>query len=201
MPEVVQAVPTAAPGERRPFTREEYERAAEAGLFGSAERLELLGGEIVRKMSPQGTRHATAIRKATEVLRAIFGRHHNVSCQLPLALGADSEPEPDLAVVEGAIDDFATAHPETAVLVIEVAEASLDFDRTVKGSLYARAGIPEYWIVNLQDRVLEVHREPAPMAAQRFGHHYKSITRHLEGEHVAPLRSPLTRIPVRDLMA
>jgi Uma2 family endonuclease len=81
--------------------------------------------------------------------------------QLPLVLGEYDEPFPDIAVVSGSPRDYLSLHPTTALLVVEVSEASLKTDREVKGSLYAKAGIPEYWIVNLKERVVEVYREPA----------------------------------------
>lgn len=191
---------TIAPPLRRLFTRAEYERAAELGLFGPEERLELIGGEVIKKMTPQRSFHATGVTLAAEVLRRTFPKGYVVRVQLPLVLGDESEPEPDVALVRGEIRDHLAAHPSTALLVIEVADTSLAFDRSRKASLYASAGIPEYWILNLQDRVLEVHREPAPMAEQPFGHHYRSVTRYAEGESIAPLAAPGAAIRVADLI-
>jgi Uma2 family endonuclease len=185
---------------RRLWSREEFHRAGHAGLFGPEERLELIGGEIVRKVTPQNTPHATAVLLGEEALRGLFPSGHVVRAQLPLALGPDSEPEPDLAVVGGAIRDYEQAHPSTAVLVVEVADATLAFDRTMKAGLYASVGIPEYWIVNLQDRVLECHREPAPMTDQPFGHHYRSITRHPEPGTIAPAAAAGRPVAVADLL-
>jgi Uma2 family endonuclease len=91
-----------------------------------------------------------------------------------LALGQYSEPEPDAAVVRGTVRDFAAEHPTSAVLVVEVSDSTLAFDRDVKASLYAAAGIPEYWIVNLVERQLEIHREPTPMPAARLGYGYRT---------------------------
>ncbi len=167
---------------RRPMSREEFERAAEVGLFAPEERLELIGGEVLRKVSPQGTAHATATQLVEDALRGRFREHHVVRVQLPLALGPRDEPEPDIAVVPGSARDYEKAHPSQAVLVVEVADTTLMLDRTTKASLYAKAGVPEYWIVNLRDRVVEVHLEPAPMAEQPFGYHYRSLTRHTEAE-------------------
>ncbi|WP_161542414.1 Uma2 family endonuclease [Rhodothermus marinus] len=149
------------------WTREAFEKLAEVGLIDPDARLELIDGEILQKMSPQSARHFTAVLKTEEALRTIFGPGYVVRVQGPLALGPYSEPEPDVAVVEGTIDDYVEAHPSTAVLVVEVADASLQFDRTRKAALYARAGIPEYWIVNLLDGVLEVHRRPEGDAYQQ----------------------------------
>lgn len=173
--------------EIRRWSREEFERAGEVGLFGPTERLELIDGEVVRKMSPQGSAHANSIARLEAGLRPRVGPGRLIRIQLPLALGDDSEPEPDIAIVDGTLDDYDRAHPVSARLVVEAADTSLQFDRTVKASLYARAEIPEYWIVNLFDRVLERFREPAAMAEQPFGHHYRSITRHTEDDAVAPL--------------
>jgi Uma2 family endonuclease len=188
-----------APGVR-PLTREEYYRAGEAGIFGPEERLELIGGEVVKKASPQLTPHATSLRLVESALRRVFGEGYDVRSQLPLALGPHSDPEPDVCVVVGSVRDYEKEHPKTAVLVVEIADSTLRYDRTVKASLYAAAGIADYWLVNLPDRVLEVHREPMPMADQPFGHHYRSVTRHPEPETVSPLGAPAARIGVADLL-
>ncbi|MFB6230996.1 MAG: Uma2 family endonuclease [Salinibacter sp.] len=150
---------TSAPTTHR-WTRQEYHALADAGFLGEDDPVELIEGEIVQ-MSPQNTPHAVAVRLARRVLQRIFpGDEYLVDEQLPLALGPDSEPEPDVSVVEGNPRDFLEEHPASAVLVVEVADASLQFDRTRKRELYARYGLPEYWIVNLVDRHLEVHRAP-----------------------------------------
>lgn len=185
---------------RRPVTRLEFERAVETGLYGPEERLELIEGVVVEKMTPQKSTHSTAILACEEALRASFRTGCHVRVQLPLALGDLSEPEPDLAVVAGGFRDYAAQHPTTAVLVVEVADATLAYDRSTKGPLYARAGVPEYWIVNLPDRMLEVHREPAAMAEQPLGHHYRSITRYTEGATVVPGAAPDQAVRVADLL-
>lgn len=192
--------PPTNPTARRCWTREEFALAAERGIFKPEERLELIEGDIYPKMCPQNSPHAVTIRLVEIALNRIFTTGFDVRGQLPLALGARSQPEPDVAVVEGSVRDDETAHPTTAVLVVEVADATLAQDRTMKASLYALAGIPEYWIVNLIDRVVEVYRQPAPMADQSFGHHYRSITRHTETESFAPLTTPEGVISVTDLL-
>jgi Uma2 family endonuclease len=187
------------PGRRR-WTREEFERAGALGLFGPDERLELIGGEVVRKVSPQEAPHATGVRLAEEALRRALSQGFDVRAQLPLALTEDSEPEPDISVVPGTARDYAEHHPSSAALVVEVADTTLATDRGPKASLYARSGITDYWILNVVDRVLEVHRDPAPMADQPFGHHYRSITRHTARDSVDPLGAPGQSIRVADLL-
>jgi len=196
--------PTAAdvlcPPHMRPLTREEFEKAGQAGIFGPEERLELIGGEVVKKVSPQHNPHATSVVLSAEALRRAFGEAFHVRVQVPMALGPHSEPEPDVYVVPGSPRDYEDEHPRTAVLVVEVADTSLAFDRRVKASLYASAGIPEYWLLNLSARVLEVHRDPGPMADEPFAHHYRSITRHPGNESVAPLAASAAAIRVADLL-
>ena len=130
------------------WSRSEYERMAEAGIFEPGVRMELIDGEIL-DMAPQGTRHFTAIRLIEDALRAIFGDGWDIRTQGPLAIDDRSEPEPDVALVRGAPRDFRDAHPDSASLVVEVADTSLGFDRLRKKRLYARTGIQEYWIVDL----------------------------------------------------
>jgi len=199
-PGVSEHAVTIASPLRRFFTRAEYERAAELGLFGPEERLELIGGEVLQRVTPQHSLHATGVTLAAETLRQAFGQGYVVRVQLPLALADDSEPEPDVAVVAGEIRDYKKAHPSTAVLVVEVADTTLEFDRGRKAGLYAAAGITEYWVLNLQDRVLEVHREPAPMVGQPFGHHYRSITRHPHADSLHPLAAPAAAVNVGHLI-
>jgi Uma2 family endonuclease len=184
---------------RRYWTRQEYERAAEVGLFGPDERLELIEGEVIRKMT-HNTPHATGIRLAEKLLNRIFGEGYDVRAQLPLALGKRSEPEPDIAVVVGSARDYEDEHPSSAMLVVEISDATLRLDRTTKASLYARAGIPEYWIVNLKDRLLEVHRQPGSMRGRPLGYGYQSVTTHTERESLCPLAAPQHSVAVADLL-
>jgi len=185
---------------RRLFTREEFERAGELGLFRSGERLELIGGEVVRKMSPQKTPHATSIGLGEKALREAFGPEFHVRNQLPLAIGDLDEPEPDLCVVRGSLRDYEDEHPTTAVLVLEVADSSVAIDRTVKASLYASAGIPDYWMLNLPERALEVFRDPEPDPKAPFGYSYRTHLRvGVEGA-MTPLHAPGRVIAVADLL-
>ena len=137
----------------RRWTRDEYDRMIATGIFHPEERLELLEGEIVH-MTPQGSGHATAVRLVEDALRNLFNVGFDVRVQMPLALGTDSEPEPDVAVVVGPPRDYRDEHPRVAILVVEVADSTLSLDRERKAALYARAGIQEYWLLNLTDRCL-----------------------------------------------
>jgi len=164
-----------------------------AGIFGPDERIELVEGEIV-EMSPQDPPHSSGVRLVEEALRRVFPAGFDVRAQLPLVLDDGSEPEPDLAVVPGTIRDYLTNHPSTAILVVEVAHSTLDYDRHRKGRIYARAGIPEYWIVNLVDRVVEVYREPQSDGT------YAVVQRLGEADTVSPLAKPTAWIELSALL-
>ena len=136
---------------------------------------------------PQSSSHYTAIQLVERALARAFGDGWAVRGQGPIALDDISEPEPDVAVVRGGVADYVDAHPVDPVLVVEVALSRYAFDRTYKASVYARAGRPEYWIVNLVDRVLEVHRTPAPSPAAPYGWDYAAVEVLGTGEVVSPL--------------
>ena len=179
----------------RRWTRAEYYRAAELGLFGPEERLELLDGEIYAKMSPRKPPHSTAVGHAGDVLAGLFGPGFHARTEQPLILNDLGEPEPDIVIVPGARFDYQTEHPHAAaaLLVVEVADTSLRFDRRTKGEAYARAGISDYWIVSLRKRQLELHRDPT-------GSRYRSITVLSEEDTVTPLAAPHTTLRVSDLL-
>ncbi|MDO8475634.1 MAG: Uma2 family endonuclease [Candidatus Rokubacteria bacterium] len=184
----------------RRWSRLEYDRLIEEGVFQPGERLELLAGQLVVR-EPQGTPHATGIRLVTRALREVFADDRwIVDMQLPVALDKESEPEPDVTVTAGDPRDFLPSHPARPVLVVEVAEASLALDREEKGGLYARAHVPEYWILNLRDRVLEVYREPHPDPSAPQAWAYRSRQSLAAGEHVTPSAAPTARIAVADLL-
>jgi Uma2 family endonuclease len=174
------------------WTREEYERRILEGFFHPEERLELVDG-VLYEMTPQSSFHTGGIRLAERFLKSFFAHGFDVRTQSPLALGLDSEPEPDVAVVPGNLEDYFSAHPTTAVLIVEVADSSLLHDRKRKKRLYARAGIPEYWLVNLVDGCLEIYRDP------KDGIYTQSTV--LRGEDlVSPLARPEASIKVADLL-
>ena len=161
------------------------------------EPLELIGGQLI-VAEPQGAYHAGSIDVAGAVLRAALPAGWIVRIQAPVALDDESEPEPDVAVVPGTPASYLAAHPERPILVVEVAESSLAFDRRHKGSLYARGGVQDYWIVNLVDRVLEIYREPVLDGSAVYGWHYRSSARFSAGARVALLAIPDVRIAVAD---
>jgi Uma2 family endonuclease len=164
-----------------------------AGAFAPGERLELMDGEIFR-MPPQGSAHYTAVQLAEEACRAAFaGRNFSVRVQGPLAPPPDSEPVPDVAVVSGCARDYSGAHPTSALLVVEIADSTLEYDRGRKAGVYARAGIQEYWIVNLIQRCLEVHRQPV-------GGIYGVIERLAPSDSLSPPAAPHAEISVADLL-
>jgi Uma2 family endonuclease len=182
----------------RRWKRVEYERLIETGFFQPGDPIELIGGQLI-VAEPQGSNHFTAIQAVEEALRAAFGAGWQVRGQGPVALDEESEPEPDVAVVPGSFRDYAAAHPSRPVLVVEVSESSLALDRHHKGGLYARAGLDDYWIVNLVDPVLEVYRDPVGDAAASFGWRYQSVEVLERGAFVSPLALPGARIRVADL--
>lgn len=183
----------------RLWTREEYLKMAEAGVFAPGERVELIEGEII-KMTPQKGPHMTGVTLVSEELRRAFGKGCVVRVQGPIALGPLSEPEPDVAVVRGSPRDYRDAHPTAALLVVEVSDTTLVLDRQQKAGLYARAGIPEYWILNLLERVLEVYRDPAPIPDHPLGYGYRSSERLDASASVVPLGVSATAIAVADLL-
>lgn len=156
-----------APQQPEPPTRiptSDYLRLIETGVLGRDDRVELLGGVIVA-MPPSDPSHATSTMRATFALSRAIGSRAAVRTQCSLIAGTWSVPEPDVAVVPGTLDDYEHAHPTSALLVVEVSNTSLKQDRLSKSRIYAAANIPEYWIVNLRESVIEVMRDPDPATA------------------------------------
>lgn len=165
--------------ELRPVRRDEYDRMGELGFFDD-EKVELLAGVIV-KMSPSGPLHADLQTLILEHLVKSLPPHLVVRANLPIALSDISEPEPDLAIVPR--KPVGTPHPSNALLMIEISDSSLSTDRGIKTRLYAHAGVPEYWIVDVRAMAIEVYRGPA-------GHRYASVERFDRDAHVTALRVP-----------
>src|SRR5437762_12335179 len=147
--------------QKRFFNVDEYYRMAEVGLLSADDRVELIEGEIV-EMSPIGKTHGGTVKRSNNFLNRELGDALIVSVQDPIRLNDFSEPQPDLALLKPRKDFYANSHPapEDVLVVIEVADTSVDYDRNVKLPLYARAGIPEAWLVVLPKDVVEVHSEP-----------------------------------------
>lgn len=179
---------------RRPFSVDDYHRMAEVGLLREDERTELLYGEVLCKM-PIGSRHAGCVKWLLRQLSAALGERAVIGAQDPVRLDPFSEPEPDISVLRPRDDLYRGAHPGPAdlQLVIEVADSSLYLDRQVKAPLYAAAGVPELWLVDLRTEGVEVHREPRPggyATSQRFG----------RGELLSPLAFPDVQLSVSELL-
>jgi Uma2 family endonuclease len=187
------------PVRQRRWTRTEYERLVRAGMFRPEDRIELLDGLLVVR-EPQGSRHAVAVGLVRAALERAFGSGHYIREEKPLALDTVSEPEPDVVVVRGHPRDYRDDHPSTPKLVVEVADTSLALDRLRKGGLYARAGVADYWIVNLLDEALEVYRQPVRAPSRRYGWKYGSVRLLKRNAVVAPLAAPRARVRIADLL-
>src|SRR5262245_35910217 len=143
------------------WSRDRYDRLVASGVIDDT-HIELIDGELLEIEVTHSPRHATAIVRATEALRRAFP-HRLIRVQLPVAVTDRDEPEPDVAFVPGAVDDYRDQHPTTADLVVEVSDTSLRYDRTGKAALYARAGIATYWIVDVVSDGVEVRTEPTSL--------------------------------------
>jgi Uma2 family endonuclease len=173
----------------RGLRRVEYEKLAEVGAFGD-ERVELLYGRLVA-MSPKGPRHESALQRLTRIFVHRFDGRATVRIQAPFAASDGSEPEPDLALVP--LGEYDDAHPSVAHLLVEVAQSSLELDRTTKAQLFAECGVPEYWVVNLVDGLVETYGEIVRGA-------YSRVTPFRRGEAVRLREFPDVRILVDDVL-
>jgi len=178
---------------QRTFTVDEYHRMGEAGVFAADERVELIRG-VIREMSPKGRKHRIAVGLANRLFMRRLADRAFTQIQDPLTLAAlRSEPEPDVVVASSPDPRDIGTERSQPLLVIEVADSSLRFDREVKGRLYAEAGIADYWIVNLVDDVLEGYRDP------RQGT-YASRLVCKAGDRIALLSFPDLDVAVQDLI-
>jgi len=182
------------PHEPTRFSVAAYFRLMETGELTERDRVELLEGVIV-SMTPMNPPHAGSVTKVSRALLAAVGARASVRTQCSLIVRPRSVPEPDVAVVAGCDDDYFDAHPESALLVVEVADSSLPQDRLSKSRIYAQAAIPEYWIVNLRDSVLEVMRDPDPVAAL-----YRDLRILRAGDRIDLAALPGASIDVADLL-
>ena len=176
---------TALAPSRHRLTVHDYHRMADAGIFGEDDRIELIDGDLI-DMAPIGPGHAAVVNRLNEAFVLAYASRAIVSIQNPIRLDESSEPQPDVAILRRRADFYATGgHPGLAdiLLLVEAADSSLRFDKTVKLPLYARAGIAELWIVDLKRRVLDAHRVPA-------GDGYREKTKHRTGEELALALAP-----------
>lgn len=191
--EIAMAVQLDRP--RRLFTVDEYQRMAEAGILRPDERIELIEGEIF-EMSPIDPRHAGCVINLNRLLVTHVGDRAVVSPQNPLVIRPRSEPQPDLVVLRRRSVSYSRAHPvpEDVLLAIEVANTSVRFDRAVKSRLYARAGIGEYWLVDVAASIVMVHRRPS-------GDRYAEVLEVGLHERISPAAFPDVTLTVADFFA
>jgi Uma2 family endonuclease len=179
------------------WTINDYYKMAEVGLF-YGKRVELIEGEVI-KMSPIGRPHVITVKTAAHVLEVAFGDGWFVQTQAPLRLLGTSEPEPDIAVVRGVFEEF-EEHPTTAELVVEVSDSTYYKDSRLKASFYAKAGIADYWVINVDKRQLEVFRQPTEDDEAEYGFSYGSRQLYKIGESVSPLAKPSASVLVVNLL-
>jgi Uma2 family endonuclease len=177
------------------WTREQYYHLAKEGWF-RGQRVQLIRGEIIQ-MPPQGRPHARTIFLIRTALEGVFDPPAHVETQVPLNALADSDPEPDIAVFAGDVREY-DFHPTTALLVVEVADSSLRLDRR-KAGLYAAAGVPEYWIADVNRKQVEVYRNPEKDEAAEFGASYGPPVTFGEGQTISPQSKPDAKLDVAKL--
>lgn len=176
------------------FNRDEYYNLAEQGILGPEERTELIYGRIITRMSPIGQPHNIAISKTSDALETAFGDAFFTAQQMPLHLDSGLEPQPDVMVLAGVPDDYQDVpRPADVLLLVEVSNTTLHYDRNTKSGIYAENGIADYWIVNLRRRKLEVYRQPD-------AGEYLDLQWYSETESVAPLAAPNALVRVADLL-
>jgi Uma2 family endonuclease len=180
--------------ERRVFTVEEYHRMAEAGILSEDDRVELIDGEII-KMSPSGSRHVACVNRLNAVLTSAIGRAAIVSVQNPFAVNDYSEPQPDIVILKPRNDFYAHSLPtaQDVLLIIEVADTSLSYDRNVKVPAYARAGVPEAWIADLAGDGIEAYSDPV-------GGLYRKVAWASRGQILRPKQIPGLELSVDDIL-
>lgn len=179
---------------KRLFSADEYRRLPRAGILGEDDRVELIEGEIV-EMAAVGSRHAACVKRLNALLGQSLAKNAIVSVQDPIHLSDNSEPEPDLALLDLREDFYAGGHPapEDVLLVVEVSETSVEYDSEVKLPLYARAGIPEAWLVNLPEQRIEVHSHP-------IDGEYRQSTRYRSGDSLVSEAITAPGLPVAEIL-
>ena len=161
---------------RRKFTIDEYHKLIDLGFFTANDRIELIRGEII-EMAPKRTPHSVCNSDLWKQLYELIGKQAEIRVQEPIILPSNSEPEPDVVIAQKKFDNYLAAHPtaEDIILIIEISDSTLKYDRETKLSLYAEARINDYWIVNLLDNRLEVYSKPFSDAQGKFDYRTKNI--------------------------
>ena len=179
---------------RRLFTVHEYYQMAQAGILHEDDRVELIEGEIVQ-MTAIGSRHAACVDRLNQLFSARVAERAIVRVQNPVRLSEYTEPQPDLALLRPRPDFYAAAHPgpPDVMLIVEVADTSAGIDRAAKMPLYARAGLPEAWLVDLQTDRIEAYRQPTPQG-------YQDIHRFERGDHLGVAAFPDLSFAVTDIL-
>jgi Uma2 family endonuclease len=178
---------------RYSFTVADYQLMGQVGIFSEDERVELVCGEVI-DMSPIGKRHAACVTRLNRALTLLLQHTALVWSQNPIQLDDYSEPQPDVAVLKLRADFYEQSlpTPEDVLLVIEVSDTTLEYDRKVKVPLYARSGIPEVWVVNLADELIEAYADPAEGAYQTARSHARD--EEVQSHTLASLRLPVSKI-------
>jgi Uma2 family endonuclease len=180
--------------QRHRLTVQDYHRMGEVGIFAPDARVELIDGEII-DMPPIGSRHAGKVKFLLNRLTPAVAGRAIVAVQDPLILGSDTEPQPDLMLLRPRPDFYQTSHPHAAdaLLVVEVAESSLAYDREVKLPRYARQGIPEAWLIDVERNEISVHRKPTPEG-------YREVTRLGPPYRIAPVTIPDIELNLEEVL-
>ena len=193
------ALPTSPPSGGLPplrWTVDAFHRARSLGLFDGRRAILLRG--VILEQGPMSPPHAIAVEKSDAALRVAFGSGWRFRVQLPLVLGQDTDPMPDLAVIRGV--PGAVVHPTTADLVVEVSDTTLDADVTEKADLYATAGIADYWVLDLDNRRLLVFRDPVPLPQGLGATAYRTHLTFGPADSVSPLAHPAATVRVAELL-
>lgn len=193
---IATPVPSGPPRNLR-WTVAQFHYLGDLGVF-EGRRAKLIDGVLIEE-GPMNPPHAIAMEKTHEIIRAAFGSGWRFRIQMPLVVGQTTDPVPDFAIIAGTPQGV-TTHPTAASLVIEVADSSLSYDTTTKAELYATAGVPEYWVLDLEHNQLIVFRDPAPLPAGLGAIVYRSRQTFGPTDQVSPLAAAGASITVSDLL-
>lgn len=184
-----------SPSLLRLWTVDEYYQMAKTGILHPDEKVELIAGQIIRNMTPQGSFHAAAITRTNRLLNQPAQPQFLVRSQLPIQLDNRSEPEPDIALVKSDRLDYDDRHPkaEDVYLIIEIADSTLKTDLTLKKQVYAEANIVDYWILDLTKRQLYIYRQPTEK-----GYQQEQILS--EQDNISPLAFPDLQLKVGEML-